>query len=238
MTLTQYLLQLPEPVFGQDTVNEAAEAGELPELPEKVIKAVEARLQLPFVPMMASNLCYIQNDEVLPEFRTSFHDLHLLDALYACNLNLDSSMPSLDLLSFPSDTDLFWKLSEYGKDLRILHTLNFKLTHTEFDFVDSPESEKKVTELTSDFPFFQQGTREGSGNIWIDARHYFTDVSKNVWDLRIYQRYPAREALKILQETPLPPSKVLEYQHRLYALKQSLPLQKAIRVLGLGMPLL
>lgn len=237
MTLTQYLVQLPGPLFGKKMVKEVLQVNGLTEFSDLVIKKAEARLQLPFVPETENNLCYIQSQEVLPGFRTSFHDMHLLDVFYACSLNFDSSSIGLDLLPFPTNPDLFWELSEYGRRLRILHTLSFQLPHSAFPFAANSPFEKLIS-VHSHFPFYQQIPGQETGKIWVNAENYFSQVPSSVWDFKIHQRFPAREALKKHFEISLIPNMILGYQKRLYAVKESLSLVKTIEKLDIGNPIL
>lgn len=236
MTLTQYLLQIPRPVFGQEVVNEVVLINELTELSDQVIKKVEARIELPFVPKMEGNLCFIQNQEVLPAFRTSFDDMQLLDVFYACSLSSNSSSISLDFLPFPTNTDSFWELSEYGRQLRVLHTLNFELPHWVFPLIANSAS-KKEAKMDATYPLFQKIPTQGTGNIWVNAQNYFSEVPKAVWDFKIHQRFPAREALQMRLKTSLTQNIVLGHQKRLSAIKQSLSLVNKINRLSLSDPL-
>lgn len=93
MTLSQYLLELPRPLFGKPSkrLYDKLQAQDFPHIHEELIRQLEELLELPFVSLSGSgNLCFIQSDEILPEFRTSFHQLHLLDAIYASSLQTNS----------------------------------------------------------------------------------------------------------------------------------------------------
>lgn len=65
------------------------------------------------------NVCFANSDEVRPEFRQSFATIDLLDYIFAmmhCSRDLQK-------IPIPLDTMHFWKLVQFGKDLRIKENL-------------------------------------------------------------------------------------------------------------------
>lgn len=65
------------------------------------------------------NVCFANSDEVRPEFRQSFTTIDLLDYIFAMmHYNKD-----LQKIPIPLDTLHFWKLVQFGKDLRIKEAL-------------------------------------------------------------------------------------------------------------------
>ncbi|MFH6997133.1 hypothetical protein ACHRVZ_04315 [Flavobacterium sp. FlaQc-57] len=65
------------------------------------------------------NVCFANSDEVRPEFRQSFTTIDLLDYIFAMmHHNKD-----LQKIPIPLDTLHFWKLVQFGKDLRIKEAL-------------------------------------------------------------------------------------------------------------------
>lgn len=230
MTLSQYLLELPRPLFGKPSkrLYDKLQAQDFPHIHEELIRQLEELLELPFVSLSGSgNLCFIQSDEILPEFRTSFHQLHLLDAIYASSLQTNFSNIASGLFPVHSEPDTFWKLTEYGRELRLLHSLSFESFEINTPFLRSPDS-IKAGRIKSDFPVFQENDETETGSIWINSNECFTEVPQAAWELRVHGQQPAREASVLLQDSHLRPEHIKEYQKCLYALKESLRPIKAI----------
>lgn len=230
MTLPQYLTKLPRPLFGKPSQrrSDRLQAQDFPHIPEELTRQVETLLELPFVPLGGrGNLCLIQSDEVLPEFRTSFHQLQLLDAIYASSISFATSNLTSGHIPVPSEPNIFWELSDYGKELRILHSLSFESFTVSTSFLRSQDP-LNPSDITSNFPIFKEKAESKTGSIWINSTECFTDVPKAAWDLNIHGRQPAREALILLQNPDIRPEQTRNYQKCLYATINSLGPMEAI----------
>lgn len=100
-------------------------AGKALEVSIEVAKEIAKRLQLIYYSEDTyTNTCFLNSDEVRPEFKVSFNTLDLSDYINAmgCNAGYLESVAHTpdDSISIPYPSDLveFWKFVEAGRLLR------------------------------------------------------------------------------------------------------------------------
>ncbi|WP_316635553.1 type ISP restriction/modification enzyme [uncultured Flavobacterium sp.] len=88
----------------------------------EVIALIKDRSGLVFIDEKGTgNVCFINNEELRPEFKQNYTAIDLLDFSYAI---LHSSIYKKDLKSdnqkipIPLDSDVFWRLVQIGSDIR------------------------------------------------------------------------------------------------------------------------
>ncbi len=103
-----------------------------PNLNMVIVKQLAEKLSLTFVPEKEpeGNVCFINNPEVRPDFRTTFAPIDILDYIYAVLHSpvyrekykefLKIDFPRVP---YPKDSESFWNLVELGGELRQIHLL-------------------------------------------------------------------------------------------------------------------
>lgn len=71
------------------------------------------------------NVCFINSSELRPEFRQSFTSIDLLDYCYAVLHSTINEISEINSVRIPitSDSSIFWKLVNYGSELRKRNSL-------------------------------------------------------------------------------------------------------------------
>ena len=71
------------------------------------------------------NVCFINSNELRPEFRQSFTSTDLLDYCYVVLYSTINEFSEINSVRIPiiSDTSIFWKLVNYGSELRKKNSL-------------------------------------------------------------------------------------------------------------------
>lgn len=73
---------------------------------------------------MQTNLCFIESDEVRPEYKTTFSFVDILNYVNAIRssdkFKQDNTSKTSDAVSimYPRDSDMFWKVVKLGNNLR------------------------------------------------------------------------------------------------------------------------
>ncbi|MCD0472378.1 type ISP restriction/modification enzyme [Flavobacterium sp. JAS] len=87
------------------------------------MKQIAKNLDLLFVNEKESegNVCFANSEELRPEFRQSFTTIDVLDYCYAIlhsSIYQESLKNDSQKIPVPSDCDVFWRLVQFGSDLR------------------------------------------------------------------------------------------------------------------------
>lgn len=71
------------------------------------------------------NVCFVNSNELRPEFRQNFTSIDLLDYCYAVLHSTINEFSEINSARIPitSDTSVFWKLVNYGSELRNKNSL-------------------------------------------------------------------------------------------------------------------
>lgn len=71
-----------------------------------------------------TNLCFIESDEVRPEYKTTFSFIDVLNYVNAIRSSSKFMQENVSrtsdavLIVYPRDSDMFWKIVKLGNDLR------------------------------------------------------------------------------------------------------------------------
>jgi hypothetical protein len=71
------------------------------------------------------NVCFVNSNELRPEFRQSFTSIDLLDYCYAILHSAINEFSEINSVRIPitSDSSIFWELVNYGSELRKKNSL-------------------------------------------------------------------------------------------------------------------
>ncbi len=71
------------------------------------------------------NVCFVNSNELRPEFRQSFTSIDLLDYCYAVLHSTINEFSKINSIRIPitSDSSIFWELVNYGSELRKKNSL-------------------------------------------------------------------------------------------------------------------
>ena len=93
----------------------------------EIINQVADCLGLQFISQKETegNVCFINSNELRPEFRQNFTSTDLLDYCYAVLHSTINEFSEINSARIPitSDTSIFWKLVNYGSGLRKKNSL-------------------------------------------------------------------------------------------------------------------
>jgi predicted helicase len=115
----------------QQTIGQTTER--TPNLNSEIVKQLAEKLSLTFVPEKEpeGNVCYINNPEVRPDFKTTFAPIDILDYIYAVLHSPTYREKYKEFLKidfprvpYPKDAETFWQLVELGGEIRQIHLLN------------------------------------------------------------------------------------------------------------------
>jgi hypothetical protein len=256
MTLQQYIEHVH-----QSLISGRAAAARLPDfdLNPQIVKQIAEGLGISFVPEkeQEGNVCLANNEEVRPEYRTTFAPIDLLDYIYAVLHSpayrerykefLEIDFPRVP---YPKDAVVFWKLVELGGQIRQAHLLENPTTSryiTQYPVdgdneVVKPRFLANVIVRRNDEAISQSGT-EGNveaispsrpGRVYINDTQYFDGVPELAWNIYIGGYRPAQKWLKDRKGRKLEFEDILHYQKIIVALAETDRLMKEIEALCLG----
>lgn len=192
-----------------------------PELLNSTAQKVAEKLGIAFIPEKEpeGNVCFINSDEVRPEFRLNFSTADLSDYLYAVLLSLPyRSQPNgIEQTAFsgipiPKDSGTFWRLVQLGTQLRQLHRLDSPAINAP-PLLHSPNGNYAVDSI-----------RYEEGCVYINATTYLEEVPELVWYLYLGGHQPAQQWLHARMGHTLTDVEIMQYQRIITALTHSLPL--------------
>jgi len=121
-------------------------------------------------------------------------------------------------IPYPTDKDYFWKLVELGKELRELHLLK---SPTVNNYVTSfPEGGNNMIEKK--FPEYRDK------NVHINAKQYFGNIPKEVWEFCGGGYQPAQKWLKDRRERVLTDEEIEHYQQMIVSISETIRVMKQI----------
>lgn len=192
-----------------------------PELLNSTAQKVAERLGIVFIPEKESegNVCFINSDEVRPEFRLSFSTADLSDYLYAVLLSMPyrTQPQGIEQANFsgipiPKNSGTFWRLVLLGTQLRQFHRL------------DSPVMNAPALLHSSNGNYVVDSIRYEGGCVYINATTYLEEVPEPVWYLYLGGHQPAQQWLYDRLGHTLTDQDILQYQRIITALTHTLPL--------------
>ncbi|WP_247233573.1 type ISP restriction/modification enzyme [Telluribacter sp. SYSU D00476] len=192
-----------------------------PELLDSTVQRVSEKLGISYISEKEpeGNVCFINSDEVRPEFRLSFSSTDLYDYLYAVLLSLpyptqanEIDQTDVSRIPMPKDSSSFWRLVQLGKQLRQLHRL------------EDPVVNASITLHSPDGNYVVYNIRHEWDRIYINDTTYFERVPEPVWHLYLGGYQPAQQWLHERLGHTLTGEDILQYQRIITALTHSLPL--------------
>ncbi|GAB3178871.1 type ISP restriction/modification enzyme [Telluribacter humicola] len=186
-----------------------------PELLDNIVQRLVERLGIAYISDKEpeGNVCFINSDEVRPEFRLSFSSTDLFDYLYAVLLSLPYrrqptgiEQTDFSTIPIPGDSSTFWRLVQLGSQLRRTHLL------------ESPAANVPITFHSADDSYMVNTIRYEDGRVYINDTAYFEEVPELVWQLYLGDSQPARQWLKEHVGRTLTSEDIMKYQRVITAL--------------------
>ncbi|WP_022778292.1 type ISP restriction/modification enzyme [Butyrivibrio sp. AE3009] len=155
----------------------------------------------------------------------SFSPIDVIDYVYAIlyshkyrNAFKDDLKIDYPKIPYPSDSDYFWTLASFGKELRLLHTKEGKMNNMFADFCGEGEGLVEKYKLIN-------------GRIYINKTQYFTVRTGNLndaWEYVIGGNQPLQKWLKDRKGTVLLEEDVLNYKENIYAIVRTMEIMDEI----------
>jgi predicted helicase len=226
-TCTTFPLYLyPEPT-AQRTIGQTTER--TPNLNPEIVKQLAEKLGLSFVPEKEpeGNVCYINNPEVRPDFRTTFAPIDILDYIYAVLHSPAYREKYKEFLKidfprvpYPKDAATFWQLVALGGEIRQIHLL------------ESPKVARFITSYPVDGDNTVGKVVFENGRVYINETQYFDTVPKIAWEFYIGGYQPAQKWLKDRKGRTLNFEDLLHYQKIIAALSETHRLMQEVDKIG------
>lgn len=214
-----------------------------PNLNMELVTKVAEELGLIFVSEKRDqngNVCFTNDSDVRPEFRTEFAPIDLLDYIYSVLHNPSYREKYKEFLKidfprvpYPKDKEKFWQLVALGSQLRGLHLLESEQAEkfiTTYPKAGSNEVERKMTKNSIGY----ESMDETHGRVWINDVQYFDKVPEVAWNFYIGGYQPARKWLKDRKGRQLSIDDVMHYQKIIVALTETDRLMKEIDKIEIG----
>ncbi len=225
----------PQQTIGQTTAR-------TPNLNPVIIKLIAEKLGLTFVPEKEpeGNVCFVNNAEVRPEFKTTFAPIDILDYIYAVLHSPTYREKYKEFLKidfprvpYPKNTETFWQLVELGGELRQIHLLESPKVNqfiTSYP-VDGDNTVGKVHFQNS--PPSEGWSETGVvGRVYINDTQYFDNVPEIAWEFYIGGYQPAQKWLKDRKGRTLNFEDIRHYQKIIVALTETHRLMQEVDNVG------
>ena len=142
-------------------------------------------------------------------YRDTYHDF------------LQNDFPAIP---YPKSTDYFFRMTELGKKLRLLHELKGL---EKADIITTyPVAATKDNNVVQTRKFEETG--EGTGRVWINKEQYFDDVPSEAWNMVIAGYQPLDKWLKDRKDKHLTGEEIVHYQKMVVALVNTIRTQEEI----------
>jgi len=155
--------------------------------------------------------------------KSTFSPIDILDYIYAILNSLTYRVTYKDFLKidfpripYPNDLNIFWKLIEFGGELRQLHLLESKVLDSYITRYPV-DGNNQIIKLN----FFDN-------KVWINDTQYFDDMPKDAWEFYIGGYQPAQKWLKDRKGRTLSYDDIQHYQKIIVALTETDRLMKEI----------
>lgn len=161
------------------------------------IMKIQTHLGLQFQKMSrnaSGNVCFADDPNLRPDFRTSFHPFDLWDYYYAIWHDpgwWEARISRDEYLPLPASRP-FWKIVSLGKELRNLHT-----THHRQDFSHFTSSEPKEGFIeVRNIRFRMDMGSEATCRLYLNEHFYIDQVPREVREYAFPRYYPLETYLK------------------------------------------
>ncbi|MGN6400454.1 MAG: type ISP restriction/modification enzyme [Flavisolibacter sp.] len=196
-----------------------------PNLNPEIVNKISEALHLTFTPEKETEgeVCFANNPDLRPEFRTSFAPIDILDYIYAVLHSPTYREKYKEFLKidfprvpYPKDANTFWQLVKLGGELRQIHLL------------ESPVVSRYITQYPFDGSNTVTKPKYENGKVYINDAQYFDNVPEVAWNFYIGGYQPAQKWLKDRKERQLSFEDILHYQQIIVALAETDRLMKEI----------
>lgn len=129
------------------------------------------------------NVCFADDPNLRPEYRTNFHALDLWDYYYAVwhsQVYWDSGPAKAGYLPLPHP-DYFWNLIRLGTRLREIHSSKTK--HSNYQITLSDPKNSFVLTLRDRFRITEEG--DTHGRLYVNDRSYLEHISRIAWEYQL-----------------------------------------------------
>ncbi len=213
---------------------------EIPNLNPEIIKQLAEKLRLTFVPEKEpeGNVCFLNNPEVRPDFKTTFAPIDILDYIYAVLHSPAYREKYKEFLKidfprvpYPKDAETFWQLVELGGELRQIHLLESPLVNqfiTSYPVDGDNTVGKVVYEEGRVYINYQKASPSGR----LEGLQYFDNVPEIAWNFYLGGYQPAQKWLKDRNGRTLNFEDILHYQKIIVALTETHRLMQEVDKIG------
>jgi predicted helicase len=246
-TCTAFPLYLYPETNVQQTIGQTTER--TPNLNMEIVNQIAEKLGLTFVPEKEpeGNVCFVNNAEVRPDFRTTFAPIDILDYIYAALHSPAYREKYKEFLKidfprvpYPKNTETFWHLVELGGELRQIHLLESPVVGNFITSYPEPGSNvvDKVKFVVYDYSaigpdeFGNITYPDYLGAVYINDEQYFADVPTSAWEFYIGGYQPAQKWLKDRKGRTLGFEDIIHYQKIIVALTETHRLMKEVDKVG------
>jgi predicted helicase len=204
-----------------------------PNLNLEIVNKISEALHLTFTPEKETEgeVCFANNPDLRPEYRTSFAPIDLLDYIYAVLHSPTYRQKYKEFLKidfprvpYPKDAETFWSLVKLGGELRGIHLLESPLLNkliTKYP-ADGDNRVGKIRFELYDYIHSLPGENpDYLGTVHINDTQYFADVPSSAWNFYIGGYQPAQKWLKDRKDRQLSFEDILHYQKIIVALKET-----------------
>lgn len=216
-----------------------------PNLNLEIVKEIAQRIGLGFVPEkeVAGNVCFINNQEVRDDYKTTFAPIDLLDYIYAVLHSPTYRETYKEFLKidfprvpYPEDSETFWKLVKLGGEIRQIHllespTVNQYITQYPVDGTNIVDKIRfEIYDYSNEIPD-EKGEityPDYLGSVYLNDTQYFADVPSSAWNFYIGGYQPAQKWLKDRKGRKLEYEDILHYQKIIVALTETGRIMKEI----------
>lgn len=211
-------------------------------LNQEIVKQLADKLSLTFVPEKEpeGKVCYINNAEVRPDFRSIFAPIDILDYIYAVLHSPTYREKYKEFLKidfprvpYPKDAETFWQLVELGGEIRQIHLLESQKVNQFITSYPNDGNNTVTRKMTNASPGWESTNEEKTiGRVWINDQQYFDGVPLIAWEFYIGGYQPAQKWLKDRNGRTLNFEDILHYQKIIVALTETHRLMQEVDKIG------
>ena len=224
----------------QQTIGQTTQRS--PNLNMEIVNQLAEKLSLTFVPEKEpeGNVCFVNNAEVRPDFKTTLAPIDILDYIYAVLHSPTYREKYKEFLKidfprvpYPNDVETFWKLVELGGEIRQIHLLESQKVNQFITSYPNDGNNEVTRKMTTASPGWEATNEEKTiGRVWINDQQYFDGVPLIAWDFYIGGYQPAQKWLKDRHNRTLNFEDILHYQKIIVALTETHRLMKEVDNVG------
>lgn len=206
---------------GQQTLD--GKPKRVPNLDNKILKDIEKKLGLKFVPEKEKD-------------KSTFSPIDLLDYIYAVLHSPSYRKKYKEFLKidfprvpYPEEQDKFWELVKLGGELRQVHLLEAEVIEKPITSYPKDGDNVVTNRITKNDPgFVEDENNPDYGKVWINETQYFDKVPLLAWEFYIGGYQPAQKWLKDRRDRELSIDDIMHYQKIIVALTETDRLMKEI----------